>query len=200
MTAAHDRVPSAGEQRVWAIYKAVWATLAGPDLEGPDCANSVLVRYSGMFRNGEAGEFARVDSDHPRPQIVLARPSYREPADEPSMTLATGESADLLAELVTLAHEGGHLRSWRAGNHTPEYIEAAIAMHNLLEPGNVVTPEQERLYLEEEHRAWDHARSLLAEHGFEEWDDFQEAKARGLNEYRRIFSGEIHQTAGDDGV
>jgi hypothetical protein len=65
-----------------------------------------------------------------------------------------------LAELVTLSHERGHAVSFRAGTYQVSKLP-------------------------EERRAWDHARVLLGELGFDEWDTFDTHRADSLAEAAR---------------
>jgi hypothetical protein len=62
-------------------------------------------------------------------------------------------------ELISLAHEHGHEASWRAGTY------------------EVTT-------MPEERRAWDHARALLQELGFDDCAAFEDAKRESLEVHR----------------
>ncbi len=74
--------------------------------------------------------------------------------------------ADWLAELITLAHELGHHESFLRGTYTEE---------------DHARPEE--CYLEE-IRAWTHARTILEEHGFEDWRSFEFQEREALEGYR----------------
>jgi hypothetical protein len=84
------------------------------------------------------------------PGILVFRPE-RVPAESTEPDVATAT----LGELITLAHERGHATSYRAET----YVEKSLA---------------------EERRAWEHARSMLEELGFAEWDAFNERQKLGL--------------------
>jgi hypothetical protein len=64
-----------------------------------------------------------------------------------------------MRELISLAHERGHEASWRAGTY-------------------------EANTMPEERRAWDHARALLRDLGFDDWDAFEDAKRESLEVHR----------------
>lgn len=89
-------------------------------------ADGIFVHYHGLLGDGLAGYF------HPRdnfgwsmkPEIVIRRPYYKEPDDEPardSNAPPDKPQPDLLAELFTLAHEYGHSRSWAGRTPAADY-------------------------------------------------------------------------------
>lgn len=69
-------------------------------------------------------------------------------------------------ELVSLAHERGHERSWRART----YVSTS---------GGDVTPAE----LAEEHRAWGYAEAILSDLGFTDWGRFEVRRRAALKSY-----------------
>ena len=105
---------------VFSTYEALWRRA---EHEG------ALVRYEGISPYGEAGWFH--PTYYPKPTIVLVRPYYKEPDDEPrreSDAPAPHPQPDIHAEVITLAHEYGHFVSWSGRTERTEYeLYAAIA-------------------------------------------------------------------------
>lgn len=186
-----ERVLTEQETRVWVVYEALWRKLA---------QEGVRIQYDGCLPNGQAGYFTLMRG---RPTIAIQRKYYQPPSNEP-MTFrndgavtandSEGENQpDLLEELITTAHEAGHCHSWRLGNRTPEYVEAADAMQVLLTPGHSITDRQRMVYMADEHRAWKYGRVVLKKLGFREWKAFNASRRNGLHQYDLIFSGAIHR-------
>jgi hypothetical protein len=97
----------------FSIYEALWRRAEN---EG------AVVRYEGISPYGEAGWFH--PTYYPRPTIVLIRPYYKEPDDEPSREStapAPLPQPDIYAEVTTLAHEYGHFVSWSGRTERAEY-------------------------------------------------------------------------------
>lgn len=193
-----ERVLTEVEARIWPVYLALWAKFTTED--------GVFVSYDGVGENGEGGWFHPGDeaTGPGRPKITICRACYPYPSDEPSPVRNDGSvdaddehraHPDLLQELITLAHECGHYVSFTQGNCTQEYRAAARAQKTLLKgPENIVSKEQETIYMADEHRAWAFGRKELEALGFQEWEAFDAAHARALREYERIFSGAIWQS------
>jgi hypothetical protein len=117
----------------------------------------------------EAGYFSPAPFDVPPPQIVI----YRDHMDVPG---------DLLHEILTLAHEIGHLRSSETGLRRPEYEDAVRVPW----PKWSELPKNLRVaVLEEERRAWLFAREILGEIGFSGWDEFGYRHQKALSDYRK---------------
>jgi hypothetical protein len=71
---------------------------------------------------------------------------------------------DLLFELLTLAHEFGHYRSFERGQRTPAYDRALAIFQKRIE--GELDRTGRLLILEEERRAWRYGRAELEELGF----------------------------------
>jgi len=117
----------------------------------------------------EAGWFDPEPYGVPPPQIVLYRPRHQD------------ESGDVLHEVLTLAHELGHYRSFDKGLRTPEYA-AAIKVPWQEWPD--LSRRDRCSILEEERRAWQFAREILGEVGFSDWDAFWRRHQESLADYR----------------
>ena len=143
------------------IYVALWKTAS---IEG------AFVHYEGRGERGEAGWF------HPRdelagPEIVIVRPFYGN-ATEPSDSRTDGQPVDLQSELVTLAHEYGHFRSWSDDRprwnayyaallHRDRVYDDAVGddAARWLEVARRLSLEEKHLILQEEERAWTTGRA-----------------------------------------
>jgi hypothetical protein len=103
------------------------------------------------------------------PSILMFRPQGAALATEPFQTL------------LTLAHEYGHAQAWRSGYRTRAYLNVVDAA-NERQP---LPPESAFLVLDEECRAWIHARSSLSALGLdaEEIAAFQKRKVDSLESY-----------------
>lgn len=115
----------------------------------------------------EAGYFVSAPGGHPPPRIVIYRARVDQPGDE-------------LDELLTLAHEFGHYRSFAAGQRTKEYETVLDDRATWL----TRSIEERQLILEEEARAWTYARSELDVLGFVNWAAFEQREAESLRHYR----------------
>jgi len=90
---------------LFAIYEALWRRA---ETEG------AWVHYDGLTGHGMAGYFAAREDDELNPMIAITRPYYIE-IDEPtreSNAPIPYAQPDIDQELITLAHEYGHFRSW----------------------------------------------------------------------------------------
>lgn len=90
-------------------------------------------------------------------------------------------AGDALEELLTLAHELGHWRSFCDGNHTPTYQAAVFAPYY---QWPTLGLDAKRAIFAEESRAWDNARTILAEVGFQNAAAFEGRRAWSLDDYR----------------
>lgn len=96
----------------------------------------------------------------------------------PDGSQALGHTWD---DVMTLAHEMGHAESERQGTATDGYKRAVLRTDRK----ESLSPEQARLILDEEKRAWVNARRILQSFGFESWTDFDEKVEASLNIYRQ---------------
>jgi hypothetical protein len=132
------------------LYERLW-TLS--EHENPRVR--VMYRSPAAFSDGHAGAAAifmlqQDGRDHPAIWVCRERP--------PSPQYSAHVAGASITELISLAHERGHERSWRMGSYQP-------------------------MTMDEENRAWDHAEELLRGMGFDEWDAFKEHKAVSLGEH-----------------
>jgi hypothetical protein len=89
---------------------------------------------------------------------------------------------DMVEEVITLAHELGHFRSFRAGVRTAEYEAALDRFDDRTHPR--LTEEECRLIVKEERHAWRFAREELeAIGGFGAWAAFDAREAAGDRAY-----------------
>jgi hypothetical protein len=135
----------------------------------------IFVHYSGTLGalRGETGFFEPRTKATGGPWIGIIRPGFENgPTPLP-------ESAELLAFLVTLAHEWGHAISWKAGHRTREYIAA----NRRFGRGEPLADEQRRLVLEEERRAWRSARTELLSLRFDRGDAFDKHEREAVEFY-----------------
>ena len=115
----------------------------------------------------EAGYFIPAPGGVPPPRIVLYRTHVQHPGNE-------------LDELLTLAHEFGHYRSFAAGQRTKKY-EAVLDPRDAWPTRST---EERQLILDEEARAWIYARSELDALGFMDWAAFDKREVESLHQYR----------------
>lgn len=110
-----------------------------------------------------------------RPRIEIYRNNEKIPDSEPT-------------ETITLAHEYGHLESWRKCER-PEGLTRASDKYFVR--GEKLDPEEIQLILDEEARAWRYARNVLAELKFEEWAAFDnhetESQERNRENYAEAY-------------
>lgn len=113
------------------------------------------------------------DQDHDSPTIWIERTPAPVKSHEPAL-----EDADL-DELMALAHELGHLDSYRNGT----YVSSA---------DRAVSPSTR---MAEEVNAWAYAEARLRALGFEMWSAFEDLRARALASYRDDFAAEASTRA-----
>jgi hypothetical protein len=135
----------------------------------------------------ERGGFETRAGTGDRPRIVLCEDADRKTPHKPCWETNSGKvlsDAERLRDLVTLAHEYGHLVSYLNGTRTPDY-EAAWRRVERLEPrlegdGDLVVAE--------ESLAWSHGRDALRALGLTRWDEFDRREAEGIDLYRQSFA------------
>ena len=129
------------------IYRSLWIDV--DPTEPPTLSTYVTPAFFRDDAEGSAGLFATHEDGELCPRIYI--PRDRVPGDgfEPDV-----DGADL-GELIALAHERGHQRSYARGTY-------------------------EERCMSEEHRAWFHAREILTVLGFMDWDAFEAAKEVSL--------------------
>jgi hypothetical protein len=185
----------------WKIYQDLWARADAED---------AFVHYDGRDLHGEGGWFhPRYDEDGtPNPVITIVRPYYRE-ATTPHKERNNGAPVDLMKELITLAHEYGHFRSWRAETTRATwqaYLAAAIKRDATREASDASAPESEdgearnrrrravvaetlteeekSLIVAEEKLAWKIGRATLVELGFTELGLYDARARHGVHCHR----------------
>ena len=117
----------------------------------------------------EAGSFDPEPFGVRSPRIVIYRPRHM------------NEPGDVLGELLTLAHELGHFRSFDGGLRTPEYDDAIKVPWR---DWPTLSKRARTSILDEERRAWRFAREILGEVGFSDWDALWRAHQDALAGYR----------------
>jgi len=128
------------------MYRRLW------DLVGKDPPVPALYEYAPDMPLDTAACFYTHDGDVLDPRILIGRTPCPAQCTKPDLDRAT------LNELISLAHERGHERSWREGT----YRENSMP---------------------EERRAWKHARDILGSMGFKDWDAFAAARESSLAEH-----------------
>jgi hypothetical protein len=138
---------------VFAIYEKLWRLVQH---------ENVFIEYR-VLGNGEGGYFhARAgelkgNGKPQRPLLAIHRPWAKSPNTEPtreSNAPVGNPQPNLLAELITLAHEAGHMFSWK-GRTPPERWaqyheiekrrhEIARALNDDAEAAQLVEPERTR--------------------------------------------------------
>jgi hypothetical protein len=181
------------------------------------CAESdgAFVDYYGIGGVGENGFFHAREGEGRKPWIAIYRPHYSE--DGPTRARSTGvelSDDELRAELATLAHEYGHLQSWRrsrdAGGEAREawlaYQDTAVCrdaiqtrelersgetfdkadFHTRLRAANLVelSAEDRQRIIDEETTAWRYGREVLVELGYDGLDEYDRRAAAGPKVYR----------------
>lgn len=161
-------------------------------------AEGALVLYKGASPAGEAGWFDAPHRTGELPSITIVRSHYIQ-VDEPHEGRNDGGPVDIPSELITLAHEYGHFRSWLCETPRPQwetYLKAAKARdkaYGLDMAGEFkVIPTwtsrlpdaQKQLILEEEGKAWSIGRRVLTELDFEAWAAYEKGERLGLHNHR----------------
>jgi len=163
------------------VYVALWRRIQ---------ADVGRLSYSGINAD-EGGHFQHDGCGaHKKPEIVISRPFYASPADEPSEFRSTGERVDIKSELFTLAHEYGHYLSWRV--ETPreqwaQYHAAAFHRDGVVNQNDwdavptALSDAEKQLISDEETLAWKLGRQFIPSELLPEYDE----KARfGVHNHR----------------
>jgi hypothetical protein len=162
-------------------YEALWRRIQ---------ADVGRLSYSGMNAD-EGGHFQHDGCGiYRKPEIVISRPWYKPPADEPSEFLGDGRKVDIKPEFFTLAHEYGHYLSWR-GETPPEtwarYHAAACHRDGVVRLSgwdavpNALSEEEKQVISDEESLAWKLGRAFIPEQLLPEYD---EKARRGVHNHR----------------
>lgn len=186
---------------VYPIYEGLWRRA---ETEG------AIVRYSGRPGSGAAGMF--YSTHFPKPTILVMRPYYKPPSDEPSRESDAPPplaQPDIHEEMITLAHEYGHFRSWAEFTDRAEYeiYDAVIKLRDAVANEEVARiPEglskqarsdrlRTALYgalndnartriVHEETLAWQVGRRVLADLGLQDFAVYDERARTGLHNHR----------------
>jgi hypothetical protein len=136
----------------------------------------------------EAGLFTTYcrESGEKRPQVWIRRWPVPSASDEPDLDDAT------LEELLTLAHERGHARSFEDGNRTGE-LDRVSDLPASSWPG--LLRHEKELIFNEEVTAWDNARELLGE-DFDAWGAYDEKRETSLAVYRTMLALDLEPVDG----
>jgi hypothetical protein len=96
------------------------------------------------------------------------------------------EGPSVLRDLIILAHEYGHFRSWvDACKGTTEAWQAYFRAATILHTTDIeLSAVQARLVIDEEQRAWNLGAAILGALGFVEWQAFESCRDRSLRAYR----------------
>lgn len=154
------------------IYTRLWAIAERRN----DGRPSVNVVYFGMTQ-GEGGRF-----NWRTKQIQIDRPHYVT-INKPHWETNNGSPVDLRRELIILAHEHGHAISWER-KERPAHFDMANAIFADGQAAEEQVPDDIfAVIMSEEHRAWSHARSALAQLGWTDWARFDQTAASSLATY-----------------
>jgi len=203
---------------VFPIYEALWAWVK---------SEGVIIRY-GNCTNGEGGYFIANDPEQPiamseenawrpnRPWLVIDRPWPKTPTSQPSRenNAPVGKpQPDLRSELLTLAHECGHMCSWKGRTPRDQWlIYAGVEMHryevkteidaelagvkpsitDLVERARWLsarmferlTDDQRARIVHEETLAWQIGRELLARFGLTDFDGYEQHAELHVHNHR----------------
>jgi hypothetical protein len=166
------------------IYAKLWTSeLTGnppiPCLYSPP---GLCRRASGLFSTHP------YDPDKFRPEVWLARAPTPKPRTEPDLAGAT------LEELLVLAHELGHVRSYRKNERPDGYRHAVDAG---APNWSTLKEHQKAMISDEEVRAWDYARVILTDEGFDDWGAYEEKRANSLGVYWTMLSMSQEEERGE---
>jgi hypothetical protein len=126
------------------------------------------VAYRLKLERLDAGEYSW---NNGAPTIRLYRPwNLPQNLEQPDLITRPVEDA------CTLAHERGHFISDPTGHRSQ-------LAYTTWRHGAQLTPEHQVLILEEERRAWQHARAILTELGWLDWAAFEAIRWRLLRGY-----------------
>lgn len=140
------------------------------------------------------------------PTIAIRRPYYAGNGRTPTHKRNAGAPPqlpppDIGYELITLAHEYGHLMSWKGRTPRPAWdaynavaikrSEAEIGIADLASADsarialrNALTDDERALILAEEELAWRIGRELLQQVGFHTWDAYEAREREGMHFHR----------------
>lgn len=162
-----------------AMFRQLWS-----------CASKqarVMYNDAPAGRGTESGYFdPRVGTDR-GPLISICDDSDRRKPLEPCWERGNGTiltEPEMLRDLITLAHEYGHLASHldpQTQSDRPAYDAAVRRFHD----GEPLCNGDAESILNEEERAWTNGRRVLAAMGFVAWDAFEGRETTGLDLYRR---------------
>lgn len=178
---------------VFTIYQKAWAAA---EVAG------ATVRYQSHLPGGYFHPVAQANGAV-SPIIGISRP-WPEQATKPcrgySQHAPPGQPPpDIAHELMILAHEYGHLLSWKERTPRARWRQGNAATRKRDEawgtaPGTIsergarafpaLTDEERALIVEEETTAWEIARELLDDLGFSEWDTFARDREESLQNTR----------------
>lgn len=166
-------------EHIWTVYEGVWAEAQ---------RLGIRIAYTGMAPDNEAGWFEIMRSGDPK--IVIVRPYYMT-SPQPSRIYNNERvvaDAVLEGELLTMAHEFGHYWSWRQGQRPADLGEVSELFFDALHNGAKLSRANADKIYEEEQRAWQYARDLLAKSGYQHWSTFDERVRVSLKAYRERFA------------
>ncbi len=95
---------------------------------------------------------------------------------------------NLERELLVLAHEFGHYKSYRAGR--PPGLDDAARLLGANEIDEMM-PYQKKIIVDEEVCAWAYAQKILEQKGYGRWRVFENMKEGGLEAYRALLKTPI---------
>jgi len=185
---------------VYPVYERLWRRAQ---------AEGAIVRYEGLAPNGEAGWFH--PTYYPKPTIIVMRPYYKEddqPARDSNAPPPLAQP-NIHEELITLAHEYGHFRSWAGRTERSKYnlYDVAAERRDAI-TAEVISKMPEGLskqehwerrrtavraalgaddltrIIGEETLAWEVGREVLAELGLTDFALYDERMRRGLHYHR----------------
>jgi hypothetical protein len=172
-------------ERVKKIYVDLWALA---ERRGPNGKPTVHVSYTGMI-GGEGGQFFFPKAPH-NGRIEVARRFYDgDRGHEPHWhfndgRLVTGRC--LKRELLILAHEHGHARSYEEGHTTSGWDDTIATFRRAAAEKRSVTRQVYKTVSAEERRAWLYGRETLSALGWDDWSIFNRTRRRLLGTYERV--------------
>lgn len=165
---------------VYQLYERAWSEIR----------KLVPIHYDTCIQpdGGESSEGGYFQDNGTDPAIIILCTNggfERKMPHRPSRRLASGVDATderLLAELITLAHEYGHVVSKRGQTPTDEWrrYREAEDRRRLRYP---ITKHDRDLIVAEESLAWAVGRELLTGLGFKDWTEYERREAVGIASY-----------------
>lgn len=128
----------------------------------------------------EVGSYMPPTSEEGDHGLVVIYRMGIDPEERPGAEGAAS-ATNPLRELMWLAHELGHHRSWLERTHPPHCKSKGLRC--------LYCHQKDQCYAEEV-RAWDHAARMLEPGGFDDWLAFGEERRRCLGTYQRAFAME----------